>query len=307
MSLTHRLREELARSEATAGTLADAEVAACLRYGGVWSRRGGAPPGWVLETPVAALVRRVRSQLARSDEVRTELEVRRPGELAHEARYRLRIEGAGVLEALGLLGPGGEPSDAVPRRREHRGAARAYLRGALMAAGQLSGAGRAPHLEVRAPSEASATDLVGVAEQLGLGRLRATSRGDQWRVVAKSGERIGAILAAAGAHQTFLSYDEGRLRRQLRDDANRAANADRANLSRTVVASSRQVRTIEGLLVRTPLEELPGPLREAALVRLANPDASLSELSRLLETGKATVHRRLARLEFLAAEAEERR
>lgn len=304
MSLTPRLREELARSAVPSGAEAHAEIAACLRYGGVWTRRGGAPPGWVLETPVAALVRRVRGQLAGAG-VRTELEVHRPGELAREARYRLRIEGADVLVSLGLLSPGGGPSDSRPAHLDRDGAAAAYLRGAVMASGQLSGAGRPPHLEVRAPSERSARDLVDVAEQLVLPGLRAMSRGEHWRVVAKSGETVGAALATVGAHQTFLEFDEGRLRRQLRDDANRAANADRANLSRAVAASSRQVRTIEGLLERTRLEDLPAPLREAALVRLANPDASLVELSRLLDTGKATVHRRLARLESLAREADE--
>jgi DNA-binding protein WhiA len=52
------------------------------------------------------------------------------------------------------------------------------------------------------------------------------------RIVLKSGEVVTDLLAALGATRAFLTFDDRRLRRQLRGEANRLANADAANLAR---------------------------------------------------------------------------
>lgn len=300
MTLTRALREELARREAAGDPPAarDAETAAALRFGGAWVRRGpGGGAGWVFETPVAAAARRIRAAVAARSASAPMLEAQRAGGLAREARWRVVVEDPAVLAALGLTDEAGRPlAMAVPAAEPDRVGA---VRGALLAAGTLSAPGRDPHLEVRAPSEAAATALLAAVR--GLGVEAATGRhGDGWRVVAKSGEAIGRLLVRVEAHATFLAFDEGRLRRQLRGEANRAANAERGNLGRTVAASSRQAAAIARLLADVTPGELPEDLRVVALARLANPGASLAELAGLLGLGRATVHRRLARLERLA-------
>jgi len=302
VSLTRELREELARLPLPDGEPARAEAAAALRFGGAWLWRGGADgAAWTLETPVAAVVRRVRAVLAEQPAARTAIEARRAGGLATEARYRLRVEGNAALAALGLTDATGAPLEAAPSGAPADDVVReGALRGALMAAGSLAGAAREPHLEVRAPSEAAARQLTTLLGELGVEGAGTGAHGQGWRVVVKSGEAIGAVLARSGAHATFLAFDDGRLRRQLRGEATRAANADRANLGRSVAASARQIAVIEGLLAEVGSEELPDDLRDVALARLANPDASLSELAGLLGTGKATVHRRLSRLVAIA-------
>src|SRR5690606_1192913 len=90
--------------------------------------------------------------------------------------------------------------------------------------------------------------------------------------------------------------------RELRGAANRVANADRANLVRSVGAAARDVETIQRLLAARGWEELPEDLRSLALARVANPEASLAELGSLLEpaVGKSTVHRRLRVLTEMA-------
>ncbi|MGM0818523.1 MAG: DNA-binding protein WhiA [Actinomycetota bacterium] len=307
MSLTRELREELARRELPAGQVARAEAAAALRFGGAWLWRGGADAaGWTLETPVAAVVRRIRSVLAEQPGARTAIEARRAGGLATEARYRLRVEGAEALCALGLTDATGAPLEAAPPDPPADDTVReGALRGALMAAGSLAGPGQEPHLEVRAPSEATARQLATLLGELGVEGAGVGAHAQGWRVVVKSGEAIGAVLARSGAHATFLAFDDGRLRRQLRGEATRAANADRANLGRSVAAASRQIAVIEGLLAEVGGEALPEDLRDVALARLANPDASLGELAGLLGAGRATVHRRLSRLVALAEDGDE--
>jgi DNA-binding protein WhiA len=124
------------------------------------------------------------------------------------------------------------------------------------------------------------------------------------RVVVKSGADVAAVLARVGAHGTFLRWEDARLRRELRGEANRAANAVRANVSRAVTASSRHVADIERALATADWDELPAEVTATALARLANPEASLAEVGALLDppVGKATVHRRLRRLTALRAE-----
>jgi cell division protein WhiA len=121
--------------------------------------------------------------------------------------------------------------------------------------------------------------------------------------VVKSGATIGELLTTMGATGAFLAWDERRLRRQLRSDATRLANADAANLRRTIDAAAMQVRAVETVVAELGWEALDEPLRAVALARLANPEASLSELGELVDppVAKSVVHRRLRRLEELAA------
>jgi DNA-binding protein WhiA len=143
------------------------------------------------------------------------------------------------------------------------------------------------------------TELIGVEV--------AVTGEERPRVVLKSGERIGALLAAVGATGSYLEVEEQRLRRQLRGEANRLANADRANLTRTIEASSAQVATVERAIMSVGWGGLDDDLRDVALARLANPEASLAELGAFLDppVGKSAVHRRLRRLDGLAAGSED--
>lgn len=260
--------------------------------------------GYTVETDVGAVARRTRSLLDSVLGAPTRLEVHRPSGLRSATTYRLRL-GAGAedaLQRLGLLDRHGRPVGGVAHALLTSGVeVSAYVRGALMAAGSLSDPRRAPHLEIRAPGEPTARELAGLVAACGGAGAQAGWHGG-WRVTVKSGAAVGAVLARVGAHTAFLRWDGERLRRELRADANRAANADRANLARTVVASARQTTLVQQLMATPAWREVPGDLRDVALARLANPEASTAELGLLLDPpmGKSSVHRRLLRLAELA-------
>jgi cell division protein WhiA len=304
MSLTRRLRDELSGIPHPGTAARLAETSALLRFGGAWTVRDSRI-GWVLDTGVPAVLRRAHRSLTELSGVRSDVEAHEPGGLAAHTSYRLRVWDGDALAACGLVDDAGHPLPAVPDRVLAGQQARTgYLRGALMAAGGLSGPGQAPHLEIRAPSGQAAEQLESVLRALGVAGVRPGTHGQGWRLVGKSGEDIAAVLALAGAHGTYLAFDEGRLRRQLRGEATRAANADRANVGRAVTASARQVRLIQGLLAGDGWGDLAPDLQEVALARLANPQASITELAGLLGRTRTTVHRRLLRLEQEAASAD---
>ncbi|HSK23072.1 MAG TPA: DNA-binding protein WhiA [Egicoccus sp.] len=307
-SFTEDVRQELARLPLGADREARAELAALFRFAGSLTVTGG-PAGirrrLEVTTGSGAVARRTFALLQRCYGLRPELMVRAPGGVHRRSTYGVRVEvGADhVAGDLGLLDAAGRPRDGLPADLA-RAASIAYLRGALLAAGSISDPGRDPHLEIVARSSETARSLARLIGRCVDGTARALDEEggrERHRVVLKSGATIGDVLAAVGATVAFLRWGDRRLRRQLRGEANRLANADAANLRRTIETAGAQVRMIEQVVAAAGWDALDDGLRVVALARLANPTASLQELGELIDPplGKSAVHRRLRRLEVL--------
>lgn len=303
---TDRVRQELAGVEPGSDDERVGQLAGLLHVGGSLHLRRG---GLVLElSTTSGGVARSGFVLAHeglAGDLRPHLEVHEAGGIHGTTRYVVVVDGGAeaLAEAVGVVGGDGRPR-ATPA--DHLlaggGARRGYARGAVMAGGWLSEPGRDAHLEVRVGNAALAELTSDVLGEVGEQRPGVSPHGDAYRTVLKSGAAIGALLAALGATSSFLEWDEARLRRHLRGEANRLANADAANLRRSVEAAATQVRAVERTIARHGWEALDTRLREVALVRLANPDASLSEIADLCDPpiSKSTAHRRLHRLVELA-------
>ncbi len=220
-------------------------------------------------------------------------------------RYQLHVAGGPraleVLHDAGVLSAQHAPLEAPPKRVVGRSCCRrAYLRGALLGGGSVSGP-RAPHLEIRTASRAGAELLAWVAEQEDV-ELRVHDRGRHAIAYAKGMEPIADVLALAGAGDSALALDEHSVVAEARARANRIANADHANLVRTSRAAHQQLLAIQQLETEGRLPRLPSPLREIAELRLRYPSASLRELAVKCrpQATKAAAHRRLAKLVNMA-------
>jgi DNA-binding protein WhiA len=122
-------------------------------------------------------------------------------------------------------------------------------------------------------------------------------------VVVKGGEAIGRALLTMGAQSAYLAWEDGRIRREVRGEAVRLANADQANLRRSVAAAIAQVAAVHLAVERVGWERLPADLAAVAALRLAHPDATLAELGALLDPprSKSAVLARLRRLVMMAS------
>ncbi len=221
------------------------------------------------------------------------------------ARTQLLVDGTthsiDVLTEAGVVSRDGLPLDRPPGRVVARACCRsAYLRGAFLGAGSLSGP-RSPHLEVRTPLHAGAAFVRSVASAVDV-RMRVIDRDSHSAAYAKSWDAIEAFLSVAGATATVLGLEERALVAGLRAEANRLANADHANLVRQSRSARAQLEAARALREEGALDRLPPPLVAAAELRLRHPSLSLRELAARADppATKAAMAGRLARLVDLA-------
>jgi cell division protein WhiA len=298
--LSEDLRNELAAVAPRKECDRLAELSGLFHTAGRVHLRGRGEVDVHLDVASSAVARRAFS-LLRSFGVASEIRTYTQRSFERPTRYQLHVAGDGralqVLNEAGVLTSRLAPLERPPRRVVARSCCRgAYLRGALLGGGSLSGP-RAPHLEVRAASLEGASFLAGVAEEEGLA-LGVADRGRHAIAYAKGAETIAGVLAAAGASTAFLVFEERAVLGATRSAANRLANADHANLVRTSRAAHAQVQALR----RLDLDALPAQLREIAELRLRHPTLSLRELAGRCRppTSKAAAHRRLRKLVRLA-------
>jgi DNA-binding protein WhiA len=246
-----------------------------------------------------AVARRVFG-LLRAFGVEAEIRTYKQRAFRQATRYQVHVPGVEraleLLAEAGILGPGLRPAERPPRRVVARACCRAaYLRGALLGGGSLSGP-RAPHLEIRAASLEGAEFLASLAP------LAVLDRGRHAVAYAKGGETIADILAEAGASDLVLALDEHAVIAATRSQANRLANADHANLVRAGRAAHQQVTAVRKLADEGQLATLDVRLQELADLRLRHPSLSLRELGLKCRPPlpKASVHRRMRKLVELA-------
>jgi len=283
MAMTAQVKAELARLPVTKSCCRKSEVSSMLRFGGgLHIVSGRIIVEAELDTGAAA--RRLRQEIHDVYGHSSELAVVAAGGLRKSNRYVVRVvrEGETLARQTGLIDGRGRPVRGLPPQVVSGGIcdAEAAWRGAFLAHGSLTEPGRSSALEITCPGPEAALALVGAARRLGVLQAKAREVRGVDRVVVRDGDAIGAMLTRLGAHDSFLAWEERRLRREVRATANRLANFDDANLRRSaraaVAAGARVERAMQILA-----EDVPEHLRAAGELRLKHKQASLEELGQL--------------------------
>jgi len=290
--LSDDLRDELAQISPERRCCRLAELSALFHSSGAWHLRDGSIAVH-LDLISSAIARRAFA-LLRDLGVRSEIRTYPRRSFEQATRYQLHVtvdaKAHAVLREAGVLSSSGAPLEVPPKRVVGRSCCRsAYLRGALLGAGSLSGP-RNPHLEIRTGTLEGARFVQDVARRADASLATAERRGHAL-AYAKGHDAIGAVLAVAGAGDTTLLLEEHAILSSLRADANRLANADEANLERVARAAHRQLEAIRAI----GLDALPPELVEIAELRLRHPSASLAELAAKARPplSKSAAHRKL--------------
>jgi cell division protein WhiA len=297
--LSEELRGELAQIAPVRECCRHAELSALFHASGAWHLRGGAVAVH-LDLASAAAARRAFA-LLRDLGVKSEIRTYRRRSFDQATRYQLHVavdaHALAVLREAGVLSASGAPLEHPPKRVVGRSCCRgAYLRGALLGGGSLTGP-RDPHLELRASGLEGARFIAEVAAREDV-TLAVVERRGHAVAYAKGHETIYDLLAVAGASDVVLRLEEHSVVAATRARANRLANADEANLVRAARAAHTQLEAIRSV----ELDALPPHLAEIAELRLRHPSASLRELAAKARPplSKAAAHRRLCAIVELA-------
>ncbi len=179
-------------------------------------------------------------------------------------------------------------------------AIKALIRGIFLGSGSVNNPENKYHLEMILNTFQNAKIVKDILEKIQI-HMKEMKRKSGYSLYLKEGEEISKFLAFIGANAAVLKFEEIRVLREMKNNINRKVNCETANLSKTINAAVKQIEAIKKLQREGKFESLSDNLKEIALLRLENPDASLAELGQMLKSpiGKSGVNHRLKQLEQL--------
>jgi DNA-binding protein WhiA len=175
--------------------------------------------------------------------------------------------------------------------------ATAFIRGAFLAGGSMTDPSKGYHLELSTVHLSVSRELFSLLIELGF-EPKDTCRGGSYITYFKHSGAIEDLFTLLGAPVSAMEIMNAKVEKDMRNTINRKVNCDNANADKIVSASMNQLQAIKKLNV----SELPPKLRDTALLRIANPEASLAELSALSvpPVTKSCLSHRLRKLMELA-------
>lgn len=160
------------------------------------------------------------------------------------------------------------------------GSIKAFARGAFLAAGQASDPEKEYRIEISFKTLENANVFRELMLQKGI-ELNLTGRAKKFVVYTKNSTVIEDALTFIGAGSETLNLIGVKVYKSIRNRMNRQNNFETSNILKSANAAYAQKKAIEKLKKTGKLQTLPEELYEVAVLRIENPEASLSELCRL--------------------------
>ncbi len=219
----------------------------------------------------------------------------------------VRFSGPGctpILRDAGFLPQEGAPLaiGSIPEKYTQSDAIKqCFLRGAFLGAGSVSDPNKGYHLEIVCKHEHFAQNLCALMNEYALNAKIAQRKGS-FIVYVKESDKVADFLRLLGASGSTMDFEHTRVLRNVSNNLNRQRNFEDANMQKAALASAQQLVDIELIKNTQGLESLPKRLFEAAEARINHPEASLFELSVLLNVSKSGLNHRFAKIAERAAE-----
>lgn len=177
------------------------------------------------------------------------------------------------------------------------GCAAALLRGAFLVCGAVSNPENAYHLEFSMPYYNLSKDLLALLRELDFSAKYICRKGTHV-IYLKESEQIADCMTLMGAQSASLEMLGVKVLKSIRNDVNRAANCETANIDKTVKAAGIHMEAVRRLQEAGMLDKLPESLQQLAHLRVENPDMSLRELGEHCDPqlSRSGVNHRLQRL-----------
>lgn len=185
---------------------------------------------------------------------------------------------------------------------------RAIVKGSFLGAGSITDPNKQYHLEMIFQEKNNAEYILNICKSFGI-TLKLLENKNRYYLYIKDAEEISKFLALIGANKGVLDFEDVRVTKEIKNNVNRLVNCETANLNKIINASVDQVNDIKLIQNLKKFDELPDYLKEIAVLRIENPDASLKLLGEMLEKpiGKSGVNHRLQKIHEIAEELKERK
>ena len=156
-----------------------------------------------------------------------------------------------------------------------------FLRAVFCASGSVSDPIKSYSLEIRVPNSNRADLICNVFDECGITAPSRTHRNGSVGLFYRNEASIEDFITVCGGNKMLFSFFDASLEKNLRNDENRATNCVARNISKSVEATSLQISAIESLKATSSFDDLPREIKQSAILRIENPDMSLSELASL--------------------------
>ena len=177
----------------------------------------------------------------------------------------------------------------------------AFLRGVFFGGGSVTDPAKRYHLEMATSHLQASREMEVLLRECGY-PPKSLSRNGGFITYFKQSDQVEDFLTLIGAPVAAMHIMSTKLEKDLRNSVNRRLNCDSANLDKAVQAAQEQLEAIRTLETADLLKDLPDKLKETAVLRLENPELTLSELAESFDPPltKSCLNHRLRKLTGLA-------
>ncbi len=181
-----------------------------------------------------------------------------------------------------------------------------FLRGVFLGGGSVTDPAKRYHLELVTDHFNVSRETYSLLLEMGFEPKEAARKGNFVNYFKQSAA-IEDFLTTIGAPLSAMELMSQKVEKDMRNSINRKVNCDTANVSKIVDAAFLQIDAIDKIAESTGLASLPDKLRETAILRMENPELSLTELA-VLSTPpltKSCLNHRLRKLVELAGKIQQ--
>lgn len=157
----------------------------------------------------------------------------------------------------------------------------AFLRGVFLSCGTICDPDKSYHLEFVVPFKKLGEDLLHILSEYNLKAKHILRRGVHV-IYIKDSVSIEDLLTLMGATTCALEIMSIKVVKDYRNLVNRQTNFDAANINKTVNASYDQVMAIENIKENGQFPSLSEELKQLAILRTENTDASLRVIGEMM-------------------------
>lgn len=197
-----------------------------------------------------------------------------------------------------------EMLDKIPFEKMTEEAITGFIRGLFLSTGYIKDPQKEYAMDYFLDAEDIAYKLYEVLAKMDK-RVFITEKRNKKLVYLRNSEDIMDILVLIGAVQSFFSYEEVTMMKDMKNKTIREINWEIANETKTLDTADKQLAMIEYIEGKVGLHYLSDVLRDMALVRINNPESSLNELAGIIGLSKSGVRNRFRRIEEVYIELKE--